>query len=47
MCMQDLKRCPVESASPVHESSPQNTLGCIKVTCKIVSSHNNAIKAYM
>ena len=27
MCMQDFKRCSVESASPVRESSPQNTLG--------------------
>ena len=23
MCMQDFKRCPVESASPVRESSPR------------------------
>ena len=40
MSMQDFKRCPVESTSPVHESSPQNTLGLLVLS--IVLNHTKS-----
>ena len=48
MCMQDFKRCPVESASPVCESSPQNTLGHKKfLFAYIISQYRSFVSQYV